>query len=116
MGQVSFLRAPGKRCFIFQFKLKKEDEVWTSADSCEDKGDFAPDKQVSFTVQNRCLAETIVSLFFYLLCKYSLEGMYNHILRWETVLKTRYIYTVHLSAKTSLGKPAQRGTEPKKRI
>ena len=60
MGQVSFLRAPGKRCFILQLLLKKEDGVWTSAESSEDEGDFAPDKQVSFTVHNRCLVETIV--------------------------------------------------------
>ena len=34
-------------------QLKEEDEDWTSADTSEDEGGFAPDKQVSATVQQQ---------------------------------------------------------------
>ena len=54
---------PGRGALFFRSKLKKEDEVWTSAKSSEDEGDFALDQQVSLTVHNRCLVETICSFY-----------------------------------------------------
>ena len=72
MGTGLSSRAPGKRCFYSSVQLKNEDEAWTSAEPSEDEGDFAPDKQVSFTVQQQMSRRDNCSFQFH--CKYLLKG------------------------------------------
>ena len=74
LGQVSFRGRPGRGALIFR-KLKTEDEDWTSADTCENEGDFAPDKQVSpyYCTITDVSQRQLLDLYS-INCKYSPKG------------------------------------------